>query len=174
MYAYDGLHRLVNARRGVWTGGLATPSVSQLKGNQDCALDPLGNWPSVGTDLDGAGGIDSDETETRDHRDPSRTPPTNRVNELYARELSVDSGSTASSRFPQTADNSRVADLGSAPDESHAHTLSLARAGTSCGFVDSRHARPRSTKVVGGRLLRGAVYRSFGSGQLCPVRLSLP
>jgi RHS repeat-associated protein len=92
MYAYDGLHRLVDARRGVWTGGLASPSVSQLKGSQEWALDPLGNWSSVGTDLDGAGGIDSDETETRDHRDPSLTPPTNRVNELYARELAPDTG----------------------------------------------------------------------------------
>ena len=92
MYAYDGLHRLVNARRGVWTGGLASPSVSQLKGSQEWALDPLGNWSSVGTDLDGAGGIDADETEPRDHRDPSLTPPTNRVNELFQRELSVDSG----------------------------------------------------------------------------------
>ena len=92
MYAYDGLHRLVNARRGVWTGGLASPSVSQLKGSQEWALDPLGNWSSGGTDLDGAGGIDADETEPRDHRDPSLTPPTNRVNELFQRELSVDSG----------------------------------------------------------------------------------
>ena len=92
MYAYDGLHRLVDARRGAWTGGLSSPSVSQLKGSQQWALDPLGNWSSVGTDLDGAGGIDSDETETRDHRDPSLTPPTNRVNELYARELAPDTG----------------------------------------------------------------------------------
>jgi RHS repeat-associated protein len=92
MYAYDGLHRLVDARRGVWTGGLASPSVSQLKGSQQWALDPLGNWSSVGTDLDGTGGIDADETETRDHRDPSLTPPTNRVNELFARELAPDTG----------------------------------------------------------------------------------
>lgn len=49
-------------------------------------LDPLGNWSSVGTDLDGTGGIDSDETEVRDHRDPSLTPPTNRVNGLCLRE----------------------------------------------------------------------------------------
>ena len=92
MYAYDGLHRLVDARRGVWTGGLASPSVSQLKGSQQWALDPLGNWHSVGTDLDGTGGIDADETETRDHRDPSLTPPTNRANELFQRELAPDTG----------------------------------------------------------------------------------
>ena len=92
MYAYDGLHRLVDARRGVWTGGLASPSVSQLKGSQEWALDPLGNWSSIGTDLNGAGGIDSDETETRDHRDPSLTPPTNRVNELFQRALAPDTG----------------------------------------------------------------------------------
>jgi hypothetical protein len=39
MYAYDGLHRLVDARRGVWTGGLSTPSVSQSKGSQQWVLD---------------------------------------------------------------------------------------------------------------------------------------
>jgi hypothetical protein len=92
MYSYDGLHRLIDARRGAWSGGLANPSVSQLKGSQDWALDPLGNWNSVGTDVDGASGIDSDETETRDHRDPSLAPPVNQVNELFKRKLAAATG----------------------------------------------------------------------------------
>ena len=92
MYSYDGLHRLIDARRGAWTGGLATPSVSQLKGSQNWALDPLGNWNSVGTDVDGASGIASDETETRDHRDPSLAPPVNQVNELFKRKLAAATG----------------------------------------------------------------------------------
>ena len=32
MYAYDGLHRLVDARRGVWTGGTGSARVGAWRG----------------------------------------------------------------------------------------------------------------------------------------------
>ena len=89
-YDYDGLHRLDEAIRGAWNHNLASPTVTQNRDSQDWSLDPLGNWLQVATDLDGTGGFDADETETRDFRDPSTN--TNRVNELFGRTLAVDAG----------------------------------------------------------------------------------
>jgi len=80
MYAYDGLHRLIDARRGVWNRDLGTPSVTPAKWSQEWSLDPLGNWASVTTD-----GTLPLETETRDHRDNPNGNPENRVNKLMAR-----------------------------------------------------------------------------------------
>ncbi len=91
-YAYDGLHRLSHAIRGVWNHSLTTPSVTQTRNSQQWSLDPLGNWNSIATDLNGTGSFDANEIETRDHRDPSLTPPTNRVNELFERTLALDAG----------------------------------------------------------------------------------
>jgi RHS repeat-associated protein len=91
-YSYDGLHRLAEALRGVWNHDLGSPSVTQGRNSQEWSLDPLGNWLEVATDLDGAGGFESAETETRDFRDPALAPPTNRVNELYERTLAPDAG----------------------------------------------------------------------------------
>ena len=91
-YSYDGLHRLKNAIRGLWNRSLTTPSVTQTRNSQQWSLDPLGNWNSIATDLNGSGIFDANETETRDYQDASLTPPTNRVNELFERTLAPDTG----------------------------------------------------------------------------------
>jgi len=73
--AYDGLHRLEAADRGVrdgvnWTHGLR---------GQDWTLDALGNWTSVGTDLNGNGATtDSQELDNRTH---------NLANEIVQRQI---------------------------------------------------------------------------------------
>jgi len=90
MYAYDGLHRLIDARRGVWDGDLGTPSVTQLKNSQEWSLDPLGNWDAVGTAA--GSGIVAGDIETRDHRDAPTGNPENRVNKLMSRTLSTAAG----------------------------------------------------------------------------------
>lgn len=72
-YEYDGLHRLTAAKRGIWNGS----SVGTQKGNQEWALDPLGNWSEWKSDTDLSGSFSTAETETRDH---------NLVNELTNRD----------------------------------------------------------------------------------------
>ncbi len=65
-YGYDGFDRLVLAERGDWDGSTFT----QQEDSQQWALDMLGNWDSIDTDLDGNNVYtDDDEQEDRDHDD---------------------------------------------------------------------------------------------------------
>ncbi|MCC6230521.1 MAG: RHS repeat-associated core domain-containing protein [Phycisphaerales bacterium] len=74
-YTYDGLHRLIEAKRGDSTTSFATPR----PGTQTWSLDMLGNWNSIGTDTNGDGDTsDISELDTRTH---------NMANELLSRSL---------------------------------------------------------------------------------------
>ncbi len=65
-YGYDGFDRLVLAERGDWDGSTFT----QQEDSQQWALDMLGNWDSIDTDLDGNNVYtDAREQEDRDHAD---------------------------------------------------------------------------------------------------------
>lgn len=90
LYAYDGLHRLQEAKRGVWDHDLQTPAVTHALGSQDWSLDPLGNWTATIIETNGTSGFQSDEEETRDHNDA--TSGDNEVNQLFERTLSSDQG----------------------------------------------------------------------------------
>lgn len=63
-YEYDGLDRLVEARRGSWDGSTFTAAA----GTQEWALDLLGNWATFRHDRNGDGDFnDSSEVENRTH-----------------------------------------------------------------------------------------------------------
>ncbi|MEE8154260.1 MAG: RHS repeat-associated core domain-containing protein [Phycisphaerales bacterium] len=77
-YTYDGIDRLTEAVRGLWDGSTLAPK----NDSQKWALDMLGNWDSIDTDLNGNGVYtDANEQEDRDHDDPSD------ANELDTRTL---------------------------------------------------------------------------------------
>ncbi len=67
-YEYDDLHRLVEARRGVWNGTSVPTGAGSQRWRDDAnnvTLDALGNWRFSWTDLDGSGSY-SDATERDD------------------------------------------------------------------------------------------------------------
>lgn len=89
-YAYDGLHRLKEAKRGVWNKNLSSPSVTHGRNSQDWSLDPMGNWVATSTETNGTAGFQAAEQETRNHNDA--TSLTNKVNQLFQRTLAPASG----------------------------------------------------------------------------------
>ena len=67
-YDYDRLHRLVEAKRGAWTGTAVPTGAGSQRWHDDTGavtLDALGNWRFSWTDLDGSGSY-SDATERDD------------------------------------------------------------------------------------------------------------
>lgn len=65
-YTYDGLDRLIEAKRGVWGGSSLS---STAAGSQKWSLDMLGNWSDFRQDLDGNGAYtdSADLIEGRTH-----------------------------------------------------------------------------------------------------------
>ena len=63
-YAYDGLDRLTDYRRGIQSSGSVPTSGSNLQFRQQWTLDALGNWTSFVVDADG-GGAGAALTQTR-------------------------------------------------------------------------------------------------------------
>ncbi|MBC7834513.1 MAG: hypothetical protein H7Y88_05355, partial [Phycisphaerales bacterium] len=91
-YQYDGLDRLKEAQRGGYNGS----TLITAAGSQQWALDMLGNWATVATDLNGNGTYDalSSEVEIRNH---------NEANELEDRD--PDGSVTTLPAVPFTYDN---------------------------------------------------------------------
>jgi len=73
-YFYDGLNRLVEAKRGAYDQSV--PSFTVAGRSQAWELDMLGNWGTTSIDEDGNGSYATAEIDTRDH---------NRANELVDR-----------------------------------------------------------------------------------------
>ncbi|MBX3408177.1 MAG: RHS repeat-associated core domain-containing protein [Phycisphaeraceae bacterium] len=65
-YTYDGLDRLIEAKRGVWGGSSMS---STAAGSQKWGLDMLGNWATFKQDLDANGAYSdaADLIESREH-----------------------------------------------------------------------------------------------------------
>ncbi|MBC7834516.1 MAG: hypothetical protein H7Y88_05370 [Phycisphaerales bacterium] len=92
-YEYDGLDRLKEAQRGGYNGSGGGALVTAA-GSQQWALDMLGNWATIATDLNGNGSYDTGETEERDH---------NKANEITDRDPD---GGASLPALPFTYDNS--------------------------------------------------------------------
>ncbi|HYE03247.1 MAG TPA: RHS repeat-associated core domain-containing protein [Phycisphaerales bacterium] len=69
-HLYDGLDRLTESKRGAWNGTSLVVSTS----SQQWALDMLGNWTELRTDLNGNGVYtNTGEVETRQHNKANET-----------------------------------------------------------------------------------------------------
>jgi len=112
-YDYDGLHRLAEAKRGLWNGSTFQHGV----GSRKWTLDMLGNWATVLTNLNGDDSsgdpdyTDSGETETRTH---------NGVNELTARNLDGTGGDEVTLTYDK-AGNLRISAVASGPTTTYTH-----------------------------------------------------
>lgn len=74
-YVYDKLHRLIEARRGLWNGSTVTQKKSSQRwwDGTDVTLDALGNWRRSWTDRNGDGTYAGDtELDERNHDELNR------------------------------------------------------------------------------------------------------